>query len=169
MKDYNRLKTAIQRKQLSKPTKILLQQGRIGGKILNYGCGFGFDSTVLSQMGFDVASYDKYNCDFDCKSVLNKQYDMVMCHYVFNVIPNLEEHEEVLTTLKSLAKTLYITVRCDKKAIQPTWNFEPLSQGYWTPKGTFQRFYNETMCHFLFGDATIVYKDSSLIMVKISS
>ena len=65
---------------------------RIGETVLDYGCGKGFDSQYLSQMGLDVVSYDPY---FAGKNI-KKSCDWCLLFYVINVIEDLAEREYVL-------------------------------------------------------------------------
>lgn len=75
------------------------------GEILDYGCGKFFDSYNLPA---NVHGYDKYNRPQE--NELNRKYDTVLCSNVLNVIAEKEVRQEVLRTLKSLGKTVCITV-----------------------------------------------------------
>lgn len=164
-------KTALQRKTLSKPMRILLENKyfiKPVNSILDYGCGHGTDVKILNEKYFlDIYGYDKYNPKFDFNFVLEKEYDVVTCNYVFNVIPSPTEHKLTLNLLKSLGDNIYISVRADKKAVKDTWKYDDVLLGYWTPKGSFQRFYNEERVAELFGQVEYIHKDSSLLLFKI--
>lgn len=43
--------TAIKRTDLSVPTRYLLQHNLLKGRILDFGCGFGFDTDELKKKG----------------------------------------------------------------------------------------------------------------------
>ena len=92
-----------------------------------------------------------------------------MCNYVFNVIANLQEHEETLNKLKSLSNNVFISVRSDVKAINKNWEYDDKSIGYWTPKNTFQRFYtNENkMVDRLFGEVEYIENNSSFKLFRL--
>ena len=60
--------------------------------------------------------------------------------------------------MKSLANLVVITVRADKKSIKSTWT--PMNDGYLTPKGTFQKIYDEKTLKEEFGNVEILYKDA---------
>ena len=52
--------TAIKRTDLSVPTRYLLQHELLKGRILDFGCGFGYDTDELKKRGFDIIGYDYY-------------------------------------------------------------------------------------------------------------
>lgn len=43
--------TAIKRTSLSVPTRYLLQHNLLKGRILDFGCGYGFDTDELKRQG----------------------------------------------------------------------------------------------------------------------
>lgn len=45
--------TAIERTSMSFPTRWLKQNNLLKGEILDFGCGFGFDTDQLKEQGFD--------------------------------------------------------------------------------------------------------------------
>lgn len=145
------LKTALHRKSLSVPMRILKEKNLLKGTILDFGCGNGDDVKLLQKAGFNIFGYDKFNSVYKEDRLLKIHYDTLTCNYVFNVMDNLEEHYQLIETLKKLSDDIYITVRSDIKAKQDNWVFDEHSQGYWTSKGSFQRFYNGGMIDILFG------------------
>jgi 2-polyprenyl-3-methyl-5-hydroxy-6-metoxy-1,4-benzoquinol methylase len=78
------------------------------GRVLDLGCGHGFDADYLK-----IDGYDPYH-----RPVLGKgKYDVITCNYVLNVI-SAWERKQVLAHIKQLLKkngTAYITVRRDIK------------------------------------------------------
>lgn len=50
--------TAIKRTDLSVPVRYLLQHGLLKGRILDFGCGFGYDTDELKRRGYDITGYD---------------------------------------------------------------------------------------------------------------
>lgn len=52
--------TAIKRTDLSVPVRYLLQHSLLKGRILDFGCGFGYDTDELKQRGYDITGYDYY-------------------------------------------------------------------------------------------------------------
>jgi hypothetical protein len=113
-------KTAIGRNKPSKPIKLLLKKGLVVGRVLDFGCGRGFDA---DHFGFK--KYDPYYFPVYPKG----KYQTIICSYVLNVLPKREENnliKQIKTLLKRGGKA-FLTVRRDIK-----------KEGY-TPKGTYQR------------------------------
>jgi len=111
--------TAITRRSVSAPVRYIANNFDCSGKVLDYGCGKGFDADYF---GFD--KYDPYFFPDEVKP----GYDIIICNYVFNVIKQ-DEQQELLITLKSLLNkngTCFITVRRDV-----------IKEGY-TSRGTYQ-------------------------------
>ena len=67
--------TAIERTSLSYPARILLNQKKIKGKVLDFGCGIGKDVELLSNKGFDIEGYDP----FYFPSFPTEKYDTILC------------------------------------------------------------------------------------------
>ena len=106
--------TAIERTSMSFPTRWLKQNNLLKGEILDFGCGFGFDTDQLKEQGFDIVGYDNhYRPDYP-----QKRFDTIICNYVLNVLePN--EQAEVLMSVSELLKPTgkaYFAVRRDLKS-----------------------------------------------------
>jgi len=103
-------KTAKTRKKASEPMRYLEKQGVIvGERLLDYGCGKGFDAEKYVM--------DKYDPYYWPLLPDNNTYDFVACSYVLNVIPE-NEAEEVIESLRRVLKKggkAYIIVRRDVK------------------------------------------------------
>jgi diadenosine tetraphosphate (Ap4A) HIT family hydrolase len=91
--------TAIERASLSYPARILLNQKKIKGKVLDFGCGIGKDVELLKNKGFDITGYDP----FYFPTCPTEKYDTILCFYVLNVLLP-EEQAEVLMNVSSLLK-----------------------------------------------------------------
>jgi len=103
--------TAIERTSLSYPARILLNQKKIIGKVLDFGCGVGKDVELLQQKGFDVVGYDPYYFP----ELPTEKFDTILCFYVLNVLLP-EEQAEVLMNVSYLLKPngkAYFAVRRD--------------------------------------------------------
>ena len=103
--------TAIERTSLSYPARILLNQKKIKGKVLDFGCGIGKDVELLKIKGFDIDGYDP----FYFPSFPIEKYDTILCFYVLNVLLP-EEQAEVLMNVSNLLKPngkAYFAVRRD--------------------------------------------------------
>ena len=100
-------KTAKKRKDLSSPTRYLDSEGLLKGRVLDYGCGYGYDASF-----FNFEKYDPYFFPI----LPEGEFDVIMCNYVLNVV--FEDEQELI--LKRLSSFLifggnaYITVRRDK-------------------------------------------------------
>ena len=91
--------TSIERTSLSYPARILLNQKKIKGKVLDFGCGIGKDVELLKNEGFDISGYDP----FYFPTFPTEKYDTILCFYVLNVLLP-EEQAEVLMNVSSLLK-----------------------------------------------------------------
>lgn len=171
MRDYNPYKlTALKRKKLSLPMEYLLSKGLIRGKVLDYGCGNGQDVDRLKTLGYDIMGYDKYNKLFNNDGLLlDDYYDTITCIYVLNVIPDLEQHQELLNILTRLGKDVYIAIRSDKKSIKENWVYINEYECYKTSKGSYQRFYDIDMVkrYFKNFDIDILKSTNNYIIVHI--
>ena len=105
--------TAIERTSMSYPTRWLKRHNLLKGEILDFGCGYGFDTDQLKNEGFDIVGYDNYyRPDYP-----TKRFDTIICNYVLNVLEP-EEQAEVLMSVSELLKptgTAYYAVRRDLK------------------------------------------------------
>lgn len=103
--------TAIERTTLSFPTRILKGRKFLIGDILDFGCGFGYDTDQLKKSGFNIVGYDNYYRP----ELPEKRFDTIICNYVLNVLePN--EQAEVLMSVSELLKPTgkaYFSVRRD--------------------------------------------------------
>lgn len=103
--------TAIERTSLSYPARILLNQKKIQGKILDFGCGIGKDVELLAAKGFEIKGYDPhYFPEFP-----TEKFDTILCFYVLNVLLP-DEQGIVLKQVKDLLNQngkAYFAVRRD--------------------------------------------------------
>lgn len=113
--------TAIARKTVSAPMRRLSDAGLLSGRMLDYGCGKGYDASE-----FGMESYDPHYQPI----MPDGQFETVTCNFVLNVIASAGERDRVLRDIHArLAPggTAYITVRNDRKSLCGT-----------TSKGTWQ-------------------------------
>lgn len=107
--------TAIKRTELSVPTRYLLKHNLLKGRILDFGCGFGYDVDVLKQRGFDIVGYDpNYRTDYP-----QGKFDTIICNYVLNVLEPYERAGVLMSVSNMLLPngTAYFAVRRDLKEI----------------------------------------------------
>ena len=105
--------TAKERTSISFPTRWLKQNNLLKGEILDFGCGFGFDTDELRKEGFDIVGYDNYYRP----EYPTKHFDTIICNYILNVLET-KEQAEVLMEVSELLKptgTAYFAVRRDVK------------------------------------------------------
>jgi hypothetical protein len=68
---------APERQGLSKTARVLVEQGRIRGRVLDYGCGLGFDA---DQLGWDA--FDPYYRPAEPAG----PYDTIVVNHVVNIL-----------------------------------------------------------------------------------
>lgn len=103
--------TAIKRKDLSVPVRYLLQRGLLKGRILDFGCGFGYDTDELKRRGYDITGYDYYyRTEYP-----EGKFDTIVCVYVLNVLEPYAQAEVMMNVshLLSPLGTAYFAVRRD--------------------------------------------------------
>jgi hypothetical protein len=167
--EYNPYKlTALHRKVLSTPMRLLKEKDLLKGTILDFGCGNYDDCRILQKEGFNIFGYDKYNPIYKEDRLLKNHFDTLTCNYVFNVIPDLQEHYDLIGLLKKLSDNIYIAVRSDIKAKQDNWIWSDREQGYWTSRGSFQRFYNGGIIHLLFDNVQYIHNGSDFKLFKLT-
>lgn len=144
----SRLTALNHRKQISQPVRYLCQKGLVSDKsVLHLGTGMDrFAREALIKAGCrNVKDYDPNF--FPDTSVLDSQYDIVMAHYVLNILPPKERKQVyrlIAATLKENG-VAYLTV-------QGLWPVEhkydiirPLDDGYLIRTGynsTFRKGYS---------------------------
>ena len=118
--------TAIRRKALSAPVRWLKEHYLLCGRILDFGCGYGFDTDKLKQMGYNVQGYDNYYRPTHPEG----KFDTIICIYVLNVLEELDR-AEVLETVKYYLKDggkAYFAVRRDLK--KEGFRYHPIQKKY---------------------------------------
>jgi len=105
-------RTAMRRTELSSPMQYLMEHGRVNGKVLDYGCGFGFDCDSFGFEGYDLNLRPK---------MPRGKFDTIVCIYVLNVIKFKKDRKAVMDKIKRKLKkggVAYIAVRTDKKHLR---------------------------------------------------
>lgn len=155
-------KTAITNGQ-SNSVKLLVKENENNKLVLDYGCGKLRNTNYLLRNKFNVNIYDTKkqleNIDIETLKVANislkDQYDLILCSFVLNVIPEKEIRIEIL---KNIEKTLkidgfaYIEVR-NNRFLKETKTAIPYNDGFLLGKGkikTFQKPYTlNELKHFI--------------------
>ncbi len=112
-KNPNAHLTVKERDKPSYPTRVLLRQNVLKGKILDFGCGLGKDVEFLKEKGFDIQGYDPYYAP----EYPTEKFDTIICHYVLNVLFPKEQTYVLMSVSELLKPTgkAYFTVRRDLK------------------------------------------------------
>lgn len=116
--------TAIKRKTISAPLRVLLNKGLLKGRILDFGCGRGFDTSELKSMGYDADGYDSYFEPY----LPHKKYDTIICIYVLNTLED-NDMNDAISEVKGFLENgghAYFAVRRDL-----------VNEGF-TARGTYQ-------------------------------
>jgi hypothetical protein len=131
--------TALVRYNFSAPVQTLARYGFLDGRfsLFDYGCGRGDDVRGLSENGLTTAGWDLYYApDQPIHSA-----DIVNLGFVVNVIENVDERLEALTSAWSLAERLLVV------SVMLANQNDPRGQcfrdGVLTQRGTFQKYYTQ--------------------------
>ena len=104
--------TAKKRKKPSAPMRRLSADGRLRGRMLDYGCGKGKDADEYGMESYDPHYQPK---------MPDGMFDTITCNFVLNVIEDSRERRNILSTIKShldYGGKAYITVRNDRAALK---------------------------------------------------
>jgi len=83
---------AIRRETVSKTAQFLHDQGLLRGRILDYGCGFGFDADHFGWEAFDPHYRQKLPAGV---------FDTIICNHVANMLTR-SSRQDLFITLQSL-------------------------------------------------------------------
>ncbi len=136
-----RHKTALVRKEVSRPVRLAIRDGvlRTEHSVFDYGCGRGGDVRRLRKLGYRVSGWDPVHAP----RVPVTPSEVVNLGYVVNVIEDLEERSATLQRAWETATELLIVsarLTHDKRRCQETAEFE---DGLLTGTGTFQKFFSQ--------------------------
>lgn len=81
------------------------------GRILDFGCGYGFDTDKLKRQGYDITGYDYYYRP----EYPDGKFDTILCNYVLNVLEPYAQAEVMMNVTNLLASTgtAFFAVRRD--------------------------------------------------------
>lgn len=135
-----RHKTAIVRRELSKPVKTLLTYGllRKDRPLLDYGCGLGGDATGLSELGYEVFAWDPYHRPDGEK----EKCSVVNMGFVLNVIEDPAERVEVLHDAWDHTEDLLVVTTLVVGGEQYN-SVMVYGDGIMTSTGTFQKYFEQ--------------------------
>jgi len=118
--------TAMSRKKPSSPMVVLNKKGLLKDKMLDFGCGKGFDADYFKMDKYDPYHFSSFNI---LLNKISQDYDVITCNYVLNVV-NKTQEKTIIDQIKNLLKTggtAYLAVRRDI-----------IKEGF-TKKSTYQR------------------------------
>ena len=148
-KSIERHKTAIVRREISKPVKTLLElsQLRLGQSFFDYGCGMGDDVTALRKMGHDATGWDPVHATDAGK----RSADVVNLGFVLNVIEDPAERVDALVDAWQHTERLLVvsTLIAGQEAYDDIRTF---NDGLLTSRGTFQKFFDPAEIQSLIED-----------------
>ena len=100
-------RTAIRRRALSAPARLLASRGAVVGRTLDFGCGHGFDAAALG-----VDGWDPFHRPTPQPS---GEYRTILCTYVLNTLTKTEAAAVVdrVRALLAPGGCAYFTVRRD--------------------------------------------------------
>jgi hypothetical protein len=84
--------TAVRRSKPSRAASILVDQGLARGRVLDFGCGFGFDADLFGWEAYDP---------FYRPSPPKGPYDTIVCNLVLNVLSR-NRRGEVIAEIRRL-------------------------------------------------------------------
>ena len=98
----HRHKTALIRREISKPVKTLLELGQLrrGESFFDYGCGYGGDVEAIGKLGHHSSGWDPVHAPDEPK----QPADVVNLGFVLNVIEDPAERVEALLDSWKLAR-----------------------------------------------------------------
>lgn len=137
-KKIDRHKTAIVRRGLSSPMKILFKKGYLNGdySVFDYGCGLGDDLAELQANGIDSSGWDP---NFKPEAELYNA-DIVNLGFVLNVIEDVVERVNALHSAFELADKMLI-ISCMLTSESKLSQMTPYKDGVITSRNTFQKYY----------------------------
>ena len=137
-KRIHRHKTALVRREISKPVKTLLELGQLrrGESFFDYGCGHGGDVEAIGKLGHPSNGWDPVHAPDEPK----QSADVVNLGFVLNVIEDPAERvEAVLDAWHHTLRVLLVsTLIAGQEAYDDVLTF---GDGVITRRDTFQKFF----------------------------
>ena len=143
--------TAMSRTDASRPLRLALEQKIItkSTSVLDYGCGRGADVAYLKARGINCRGWDPVFCPHTRRTSV----DVVTLNYVLNVIDDLDErHKTLMHAWKLTKSTLVVAVRLQDERDES--HVIPRGDGWMTPRGTFQKFFEHDEIRFWLSEIT---------------
>ena len=149
IKKIHRHKTALVRREISKPVKTLLELGQLrrGESFFDYGCGHGTDVDAIGKLGYDASGWDPVHAPDAPK----QSADVVNLGFVLNVIEDPAERvEALLDAWHHCRRALLVsTLIAGQEAYD---DIRTYGDGVLTSRDTFQKFFDPAEIHALLED-----------------
>ena len=144
-----RHKTALVRREISKPIKTLIELGQLrrGESFFDYGCGYGGDVEAIRKLGHDSSGWDPVHAPDEPK----QPADVVNLGFILNVIEDPAERVDALIDAWKLARKalLVSTLIAGQEAYDDIQTF---GDGVITSRNTFQKFFDPAEIQALIED-----------------
>jgi DNA phosphorothioation-associated putative methyltransferase len=148
-KKIHRHKTALVRREISKPVKTLLELGQLrrGESFFDYGCGHGGDVEAIGKLGHDSNGWDPVHAPEAAK----QPADVVNLGFVLNVIEDPAERVDALIDAwKHTRRALLVsTLIAGQEAYD---DIQAFGDGVLTSRDTFQKFFEPSEIQALIED-----------------
>jgi DNA phosphorothioation-associated putative methyltransferase len=148
-KKIQRHKTALVRREISKPVKTLLELGQIrrNESFFDYGCGYGGDVEAIGKLGHPSAGWDPVHAP----DASRQSADVVNLGFVLNVIEDPAERVEALIDAWKLARRVLLvsTLIAGQEAYG---DVQAYGDGVLTRRDTFQKFFEPSEIQALIED-----------------
>jgi DNA phosphorothioation-associated putative methyltransferase len=145
----HRHKTALVRREISKPVKTLLELGQLrrGESFFDYGCGHGGDVLAIEKLGHKSCGWDPVHAP----EVAKQAADVVNLGFVLNVIEDPAERVDALVDAWKYAQRalLVSTLIAGQEAYDDILTF---GDGVLTRRDTFQKFFEPAEIQALLED-----------------
>lgn len=148
-KKIHRHKTALVRREISKPVKTLLELGQLrrGESFFDYGCGHGGDVEAIGKLGHTASGWDPVHAPASPK----QQADVVNLGFVLNVIEDPAERvDALLDAWQHTRRALLVsTLISGQEAYGDVLAY---GDGVLTRRDTFQKFFEPSEIQALIED-----------------
>lgn len=149
-KKIHRHKTALVRREISKPVKTLLELGQLrrGESFFDYGCGHGGDVEAIEKLGHPANGWDPVHAP----EVEKQSADVVNLGFVLNVIEDPAERvEALLDAWQHTRRALLVsTLIAGQEAYDNVLTF---GDGVLTSRDTFQKYFEPSEIQALIEDS----------------
>jgi DNA phosphorothioation-associated putative methyltransferase len=148
-KKIHRHKTALVRREISKPVKTLLELGQLrrGESFFDYGCGHGGDVEAIHKLGHTASGWDPVHAPAPPK----QQADVVNLGFVLNVIEDPAERvDALLDAWQHTRRALLVSTLISGQ--EAYGDVQAYGDGVLTRRDTFQKFFEPSEIQALIED-----------------